>query len=295
MTSIRGPLASLMHAGVNYIDERLPRGLKQFVKKLAPRAVRWFYGALQAATPRHLQRVRIQGGPLKGRQFICSLRFERPYFVGNWEPEVVEALEKYLRPGDTVLDVGSHVGYMALVAAVLVGERGRVVSFEANPENVRVIRANLVANPDLAPRIDVQPLAVWDSTGIAAFEGSAGSAVGHVVASHGAGAETVRTTRLDEFVAAQGLNCALVKMDIEGGEARALAGMIGLLASSRPSLLIEIHDETGFDAFLSLADAHDYRLTTLSGPSGHTRSSWHGRTQYIALPAERVGAVEAER
>lgn len=292
MTSTRRPLVSVLHSGVNYVDERVPRGLKQFVKKLAPGAVRWFYRALQAATPRDLQRVRIQGGPLKGREFICSLRFERPYFVGNWEPEVTEALEKYLKPGDTFLDVGGHMGYMALVAAVVVGERGRVVSFEANPENARVIRANLIANPDLAPRIDVQPLAAWDSTGIAAFQGGAGSTVGHIVASDEAGTETVRTTRLDEFVASQALDCAFVKMDIEGGEVRALPGMIGLLTSNRPFVLVEIHDETGFDVLLLLVDAYDYRLTTLSGPSGHVRSSWHGRTQYIALPVERSGAVQ---
>jgi len=281
----------LLHSVVNRVDELVPRGLKRVVKKLAPGVVRWFYGSLQSATPADLQQIRIQGGPLKGRSFTCSLRFERPYFVGNWEPEVAETLLRYLKPGDTFLDVGGHVGYMALVAAVAVGERGRVVTFEANADNARVIAANLAANPDLAPRIDIEQLAAWDATGTAAFEGSAGSTVGHVV-EQDAGTEVVRTARLDEFVAAHGLDCTFVKMDIEGGEVRALPGMTGLLASKRPVVLVEIHDEAGFDVLLSLADANDYRLTTLSGPSGHVRSSWHGRTQYIALPAERPDAVK---
>lgn len=113
------------------------------------------------------------------------------------------------------------------------------------------------------------------------------SFIGHVVASPKAGDQTIRTTRLDEFVAERGLDCAFVKMDIEGGEVRALPGMSGSLASKRPVLLVEIHDEPGFEVLLSLAHAHGYSLARLSGPSGHQRSSWRGRTQYIALPSER--------
>lgn len=286
---------ALLHSVVNRIDDLIPRGLKRAIKRLAPGIVRWVYDFLQSATPAGLQQVRIQGGPLKGRLFTCSLRFERPYFVGNWEPEVAETLERYLNPGDTFLDVGGHVGYTAMVAAVAVGERGRVVTFEANPDNARVIRLNLAANPDLAPRIRVEEVAAWDSTGRAGFEGQAGSTVGHVVDSGQSGMATVRTTRLDEFVDASGLDCAFVKMDIEGGEVRALPGMTGLFASKRPVLLVEIHDEAGFDVLLSLAESHDYRLTTLSGPSGSTRLSWHGRTQYVASPTERARAAEDAR
>lgn len=49
-------------------------------------------------------------------------------------------LERHLRPGDTFLDLGAHIGFYALLAARTVGPDGRVVAVEPDP----VSRARLV-------------------------------------------------------------------------------------------------------------------------------------------------------
>jgi len=43
----------------------------------------------------------------------------------------------FVKAGDTVLDIGAHIGSSALVASPLAGETGRVISFEPKPGGVR--------------------------------------------------------------------------------------------------------------------------------------------------------------
>jgi FkbM family methyltransferase len=42
-------------------------------------------------------------------------------------------------PGDVVVDIGAHIGYYTLLFASLVGESGKVIAFEPDPANFRVL------------------------------------------------------------------------------------------------------------------------------------------------------------
>lgn len=70
-----------------------------------------------------------------------------------------EALEKdygcgdptaYLKPGETVLDLGSGAGKICFLASQIVGPSGRVIGIDMNPEMLAVARRNA---PELARRI----------------------------------------------------------------------------------------------------------------------------------------------
>src|SRR5215204_7241889 len=53
----------------------------------------------------------------------------------EFEPFEVELFKESLAPGMVVVDVSANVGYYALVAATIVGTRGRVFAFEPDPRN----------------------------------------------------------------------------------------------------------------------------------------------------------------
>lgn len=48
----------------------------------------------------------------------------------SYEPHIEDAFGKYAKPALTVLDVGANEDYFTLLAARLVGPRGRVVAVE---------------------------------------------------------------------------------------------------------------------------------------------------------------------
>jgi hypothetical protein len=75
------------------------------------------------------------------------------------------------------------------------------------------------------------------------------------------GAIEVEVTELDTFVYAQGHPAPdLVKMDIEGGEALALAGMERVLEEARPVILLELHGPEAAQAAWRILTAAGYRL-----------------------------------
>jgi FkbM family methyltransferase len=65
---------------------------------------------------------------------------------GLLEPRTTALFEWILRPGDTYVDVGAHVGYHSLVAARLVGENGRIFAIDPQPYNCAKILSNAELN-----------------------------------------------------------------------------------------------------------------------------------------------------
>ncbi len=140
-------------------------------------------------------------------------------------------------PGDIVLDVGGCWGDTALYFASLVGDSGRVYTFEFDPESLQVLRSNLELNPELAARVVVVERALWDATGeVLSFTQAGGSTT--ITSGHD-GRHSVEAITLDDFVAQEGLDrVSFVKMDVEGAELRVLAGARGSLQRFAPRMAV---------------------------------------------------------
>jgi FkbM family methyltransferase len=169
------------------------------------------------------------------------------YFTGTYEPGLLALLERELRPGDVVLDVGAHVGVHALTAArrlrALGG--GRVIAFEPAPDSAATARAAAARN-GLA--VEVVRSGLGDADGEIELRGDPrypGDDAG-VRSQFGDGDVVARApvTTFDAWAAKTGLDrLDVVKVDIEGAEVLALRGMQTTLKQLRPRLLaIEIKD-----------------------------------------------------
>ncbi|MEY2442412.1 MAG: hypothetical protein QOJ46_1838, partial [bacterium] len=79
--------------------------------------------------------LRIDAGAFKpwGAQAYAVL-------TGTHEIQVQQAIVRSVRPGDHVWDVGANIGYLALVAARIVGPTGRVVAIEPEAQCAAAIR-----------------------------------------------------------------------------------------------------------------------------------------------------------
>jgi FkbM family methyltransferase len=66
--------------------------------------------------------------------------------AGEYEPEILALLEKYLGPGSNFLDLGANEGFFSVIASKIVGPSGRVVAVEPQKRLGPVILENLALN-----------------------------------------------------------------------------------------------------------------------------------------------------
>ena len=95
------------------------------------------------------------------------------------EPWTVAWLERSVRPGDVVWDVGANVGVYALLAARLLGEEGEVVAVEPGYASFAALCDNVLLN-GLEKRVMPLPLVLGESCRTATLDYSdlrAGSAL----------------------------------------------------------------------------------------------------------------------
>jgi FkbM family methyltransferase len=199
--------------------------------------------------------VRAQAGISQGMWMRLRLPEEIRYWHGEHETEVQNAVCAAVRPGAVVYDIGSHVGTLALGIARLVGELGRVVAFDGDPDNSATLRESSLRN-HLDARLDVVHAAVWSYTandGIPFRRGGTRRSQGGVQANGqcpvaGTGEIiSVPAVTLDDFIATVGPVPQLVKIDVEGGEYAVLRGGRNLFAKHRPLIIAEVHHQQAAD------------------------------------------------
>lgn len=178
------------------------------------------------------------------------------YFCGStYEPVTTRQLTGLLRPGHVFVDIGANHGYFTLLAASLVGPAGRVAAFEPNPHVFEQLRRHVQLN-HFADRVRLESCALADRC-----EDGARLYVSQVAGNSGLSSLTPNAAALssrdlsesatvpvpvdtfDHWLAASrvfdGLPAIdLVKIDVEGAEARVIAGMAETLATGRIRALI---------------------------------------------------------
>lgn len=154
-------------------------------------------------------------------------------------------LSHLLSEGDTFLDVGANHGSFAIVASKLVGTNGFVVAVEPQPRLAKALEKSLTANA--LCKFQIHQLAVGSSDGEIELlvplgtSGSAGVYPEHS-ATHQYNAFKVPLRRFDDLVDWQNFTGkVLLKLDIEGSECAFLMGAGKMIASLKPTLIIEIH------------------------------------------------------
>jgi FkbM family methyltransferase len=211
--------------------------------------------------------VQIQSGLSQGLWMQVRLPGEATLWRGEHEPEVQRALLAVVRPGDVVYDIGSHIGSIALGTARLVGDLGRTIAFDGDPENIERLRVNGARN-GLGSRLQVFHAVVWSRSavdGVSFRRGKTYRSQGGVNDDGyqpviGSGEIiSVPAIMLDDFVSSGGPPPQLIKIDVEGGEYEVLRGGHSVFATLRPLLIIEIHHQTAAEQITAWLDEYQYK------------------------------------
>jgi FkbM family methyltransferase len=162
-------------------------------------------------------------------------------------------LIEFLQPGMCFVDVGAHLGYEAMLASVLVGPRGRVISFEPQRQIVQWTALNLMPYPQAR-----------------VVEAAAGSEIGTMRFSEqdivrsafsGQGDKTeagcveyqVELTKIGAALREGERPVHAIKCDAEGADVEVLHGALDILREDRPILVVEVGmpGSTEFEARLT--------------------------------------------
>lgn len=175
---------------------------------------------------------------LRPRGEVAEFLFYAPFF----EREQLRLVAAFLRPGMRVADVGANSGLYSILAGGLVGPHGHVWALEPSTEMFSLLLENIELNGPLpVTSLSVAVSDVEEPMRLVADRGFGDAYRYTVPAATELEGEVVPVVTLDSLEAEHGLApLDFLKLDIEGGEYRALRGGQAVLeASDRLVIMFE--------------------------------------------------------
>jgi len=143
----------------------------------------------------------------------------------------------------TYLDIGGYVGYFTILPMAWLRPDARIFCFEVNRRFCLLTRHSVDMNTHLSTsRVFVQNAGIGERVELARPVHLEGFAILDPDPDHEANAHVDMLT-LDHIHGPLQIVPDLVKMDIEGFEAAAIAGGRSMLTQARPTLLFELHSD----------------------------------------------------
>jgi FkbM family methyltransferase len=174
-------------------------------------------------------------------------------FEGYWEFWLTRHFAQVVRPGDTVIDVGANLGYYTLLAADLVGENGRVVAIEPNPDVFRRLTSSIAVNGfDGRTSARNVALAAAGESGKRAFYVPAGEPKNGRFIIPGEQADRLAETGTVSEVALGRIDpdefqrVDFIKIDVEGAELMVLEHLRPVIEKFRPKVVCEVNFRRGY-------------------------------------------------
>jgi FkbM family methyltransferase len=165
----------------------------------------------------------------------------------RYEPHIGRAIKNHLRAGDTFWDIGANIGWFSLLARKIVGSNGKVVSFEPSLDVFNLLSANTRGLHSI--RVIQCGVGSADMVAFFAAQGASSSASfveevtkinQYYLPNTPIQKVEVNVRKIDSLMEEFG-RPHLVKIDVEGFELEVLKGATGLLSTTRPPLIMEIH------------------------------------------------------
>ena len=245
--------------------------------------------------------VRQRIGPYGPFRLGAELAFSDLENWGGAHNRGFAACIEACRGKHSVLDIGAHMGFVALPAASVLGPGGRLHAFEPARANLRSLRRHVRMNR-LEDRIAIHEVLVGAETrdDVPFYES---------VGAHGQNAIVLKSettlqseeggwrctthpqVALDDFCPARGLRPEVIKIDVEGAEIGVLQGARSVLMEHRPLIFLSIHPhEIGLaggslDELRALIDDLGYEICEIDGtPARELRLD-----EYLVRPRTTTG------
>lgn len=200
------------------------------------------------------------------------------FWYGYYSRDIVLLLDRLLRPGMVVCDVGANIGEITLAAARRVGAGGRVYAFEPMPALYARLCEHLSLNG--IQQVTAVPMGLADRGGRAVIyrrdtpyaDGTVNEGLGSLFADgqRSSAAGEIELTTLDDYCAQAGIErLDLLKIDVEGAELAVLRGGAKTIERYLPFIIVEVQEQTADNAGYTVQElifwllARGYTLFTI--------------------------------
>lgn len=155
-----------------------------------------------------------------------------------------EGLFSLLKPGFTVIDIGSNIGQTALICAKSIGKTGKIIGFEPDTINFEKAQRNIklnsfsnitIHNLALGQRKEEVPLKINSP------QNRGGNRIDRTLTDS---KNIIQVDTLDNIVSKLNISAVdLIKIDVEGFELEVLNGAKETIDKFKPLMFIEMNDK----------------------------------------------------
>jgi FkbM family methyltransferase len=198
-----------------------------------------------------------------------------------FDEEIIRVARRYAKPGTAVLDVGANFGQMSILLSNIVGDQGKVYSFDADDFVFELLTKNIAANgreqrivpvfgavhnvPNqtlYSPLQDFVRFQTYGSYGID-YGGNTGRPVPSI---------TIDSLDIAEPI-------SFMKVDVQGGDLQAMQGAVGTIAKNKMPIVFEYEYQFEAQYKLSFQDYVDF-----VGQIGYRFESVINGYNYLIVP-----------
>lgn len=234
----------------------------------------------------------IQYGSASGVNLVIGEHITEVYLSGLYEPDVQAALVAHLRPGDVMYDIGASIGFFSLLGGKIVGQKGRVYSFEPAPHAFKILLEQINANNFNWVMPFQQCLSDRRRKVVFAVTGNAyGSSI---VSPDHRKFPTIEfeTTTIDEVIKNESLiPPTLIKIDVEDEEGNVFLGATETLNKFHPTIICEIHSSKSGRVVCPILEDYGYSCRVLGEPD----YDWHIIERLDEGVEKRILAIHPDR
>lgn len=218
------------------------------------------------------------------------------------EPDV-RPISRFVKPGDTVFDLGANLGWYTCVLSRLVGPKGKVYAVEPIPETFEVL--SFVVEKLGLQNVTLCNCAVSDQVGSGVMKlplhdyGGTNFYMAHLVTGQGEEASPdlveVPLQSLDGLLAGQvPESVSFIKCDVEGHEVGVLKGAKSFFQKAKPAMLIEVSgtaevQDDPNNEFYSILCGYGYEAYWYDGGHLRKRTKGHWSVNYFFLQPSHLG------
>jgi FkbM family methyltransferase len=173
------------------------------------------------------------------------------------EEDIVQQFSPQI--GDTVIDVGAAFGFYSIVASKMVGQLGKVVAIEPQPDSFEMLNKNIKLNK-LTNISTLNHAVSFKKTTLKLY--SSYSTVQERAGQNPQQYIEVSADTLDNLLGQLAIDEAnWIKVDVEGAELEVLKGAAGILSKSRDlALFVEVHSDDLVRPLLELCGSYGLKV-----------------------------------